>query len=138
MWLSVYQKLMCSFGKKQLKHTNYPMNTSQCAPSASPSTHYSCHVSVLGSHYPFCLKSLSPPHLPMQTAFVQGPAAVLALCESPQISQSGSTIPFPFSQKTALDPLLETSCVCICRPLSFLSYTGASLILFFRQHPDNT
>ena len=72
----------------------------------------------------------------MKTAFIQDPAAMPALCESPQISQPGSTVPLPFSQKTSLGPLLETWCMCLS-PLELPELYQYLINSFFHQRPDN-
>lgn len=59
-------------------------------------------------------------YLPMKPCFSSGPA----LWDSPQISQSGSPIPFLISRKTSLVSLLRTYYVYICHPLSFLRVTA--------------
>lgn len=93
---------------------------------------------MLGSHYSFCLKALSKPHLSMKTCFcsrLRGSASSLGL--SPglpgRVHHSILMLPKDFGRTTIGD----LQCMYLC-PLEFPeSYSFALSILVFSHCPDN-
>lgn len=70
-------------------------------------------------------------------AFVRGPVATPALCDSLQISRSGSTIPFSFSQNFMRATIGDLQRIDLSPPAFPESHSCAASILTFLRCPDN-
>lgn len=126
--------------KKKRESQNTPtnqINTSQCAPSASQDTHYLSHVSMFGSHYSFCLKSLSQPHLPVKICFrSRACCSTSCLCISSDLPVRVHHSIFALQKDLKRPSMTDLQCINLS-PLEFPeNYNCVMSILIFLQCPD--